>query len=170
MLTSSQKKWISHLDTKKVKIVPYNPKVKPIFEKIKREIQEVLGRVEIIHCGSTSLGILGQGEIDLYIPVPGNIFNIHLKKLIEHFGRAGSIYPTKRARFVEYVNSTKVEIFLINREIDDWTNCVKFENYLKKHPESLERYKRLKEKSDGLTVQEYYQRKLEFFNQIINLS
>ena len=101
--------------------------------------------------------------------MPKNLFNKYLKKLIEHFGKVGSIYPIKRARFVKYVDSVKIEIFLINREIDDWANCVRFESYLKKHPESIEEYKRLKEKSDGLTVQEYYQRKLEFFNQIINL-
>lgn len=167
MLTSEQKKWISHLSTKKVRIIPYNPKVKSVFQKIKKEIQKVLGKVKVVHCGATSLGISGQGEIDLYIPVSKNLFNKYLKKLIQHFGKAGTIYSLRRARFVKYVDSIKVEIFLINREISDWKNSVKFENYLKQHPEMLDKYRKLKEDGNGLTIQEYYQRKLEFFNQIM---
>ena len=169
MITPEQENWISHLDdTKKIKIISYNPKVKTVFKEMKKEIQKVLGEVKVKHCGATSLGISGQGEIDLYIPVSGNFFNECLEKLIKRFGKVGSVYPLRRARFVKYVDEIKVEIFLINKESDDWKNCVKFENYLKQYPEALGEYKKLKEESEGLTVQEYYRKKLEFINKIIN--
>ena len=168
MLTSEQENWISHLSTEKVKIISYNPKVKLVFEKAKKEIKEILGEVKVKHCGATSLGISGQGEIDLYIPVSKNFFNEYLEKLIKHFGKVGSVYPLRRARFVKYIEGIKIEMFLINKESDDWKNCVKFENYLKRHPKALEEYKKLKERSSELAVQEYYRKKLEFINKIIN--
>lgn len=170
MLTPKQEKWILHLGTKKIKIAPYNPKAKLVFEKIKKEIQEILGKTKIEHRGATSLGISGQGEIDLYIPVSENLFQKYLKKLVNYFGKPGSIYPLRRVRFVKYVDGIKIEIFLINRKTGDWKNCIKFENYLKKHSEALREYKKLKEEGDGLMTQEYYRKKLEFINKIINLS
>lgn len=168
MLTKEQEKWISHLSKEKVKIIPYNPKTKEVFNRVKKEIKEVLGDTEIVHCGSTALGILGQGEVDLYIPINEGLFDKYLDKLISHFGKAGSIYPLRRARFVKYLHGIKVEIFLINKATNDWKNCLKFENYFKKYPQSLEDYIGIKEKSNGLTVQDYYREKIEFFNRIIN--
>lgn len=167
MLSHEQEKWISHLSKEKVKIVPYNPKTKEVFNEIRQEIQEVLGKTEIIHCGSTALEILGQGEVDVYIPTAKNSFNKNLEKLIKHFGKPGSIYLLKRARFVKYIDDIKIEIFLINKEINEWKNCLKFENYLKQHPVVLKEYIRLKENSKGLTIQEYYRKKLEFINKIV---
>lgn len=168
MLTPEQEKWINHLSaTDKIKIVPYNPKAKPIFKKIKKEIQKVIGKVNIVHCGSTGLGILGQGEIDCYIPVTENLFVKYLEKLINYFGEASSVYPLRRARFVKYIDAVKIEIFLINEKSDDWINCIKFENFLKKHSGVLAEYKKLKEDNDGLSIQEYYRRKIEFINDIL---
>lgn len=169
MLTEEQEEWISHLnDEKKVEIFPYNPKTKAVFFKMKEEIKRCLGNREILHCGSTALGIPGQGEIDLYIPVFENEFDYYLDKLIGHFGKAGSIYPLKRARFVKYLEDTKIEIFLMNKETDDWKNHIIFENYLSSNSDSLEEYKKIKEDSRELSIQKYYRKKLEFINKIIN--
>lgn len=168
MLTKDQEEWILHLDNEKeVKILPYNQKAKRIFEIIKQKIKWILGDVEIFHCGSTSLEILGQGEIDAYIPVQGKDFEIFLGKLTSNFGKPGSIYPQRRARFVEYTEGIKIEIFLINKETDDWKNMVVFEDYLKANTSALKEYKEIKEKSKGSTVQGYYRRKLEFINKIL---
>lgn len=169
MLTSGQEKWINHLSTTdKIKITPYNPKTKEIFEKIKKEIREVLGAVEISHRGATSLGISGQGEIDCYIPVAENEFNRYLETMLAYFGKARSVYPLRRAAFVKYIEEIKIEIFLINKKSNDWINGLKFENYLKTHKESLEKYKKLKENSGGLSAQDYYRRKMEFINDILS--
>jgi GrpB-like predicted nucleotidyltransferase (UPF0157 family) len=65
----------------------------------------------------------------------------------------------KRARFRADERKKRVDVFLINEESGDWTNCVIFENFLKDHPEWLEKYRILKEKGNGLTVREYYRRK-----------
>ncbi len=169
MLTKEQEKWISHLSNKeRVRIIPYDPKTKEVFNRIKEKIQRILGEVEIIHCGSTALGILGQGEIDLYIPTPKNLFNNYLSKLVSYLGEAGSVYFLKRARFVKYVDNIKVEIFLINKESIDWLNLVKFEKTLKENLQFMTEYERLKKESDGLSVQDYYRRKLGFINKVLN--
>ena len=169
MLTKEQEKWLSHLSNEEiVEILPYNPETKEIFYKIKKEIGAFLGEVEILHCGSTSLGILGQGEVDLYIPIGQQLFAEYLKKIIGHFGKAGSIYPLKRARFVKYIDGIKIEIFLVNKESDDWKNSRRFEAYLKNNSKALAEYVKLKEKSRGLSVQDYYRKKIEFINKILS--
>ena len=168
MLTSEQKKWINHLsDVEKIKIIPYNPKIVVVFDKIKKEIQKVLGKVKVFHRGSTKLKISGQGEIDSYIPVNSKTFDDYLEKLIEHFGKVGTVYPLRRARFVKYINGIKIEIFLINEKSADWKNGLKFEDYLRKHPDALNEYKNLKKSCDGFSFREYYRKKLNFINKIL---
>lgn len=171
MLTKEQKKWIEHLsNTKKIKIIPYNPKIKVVFDRIKKEIQQVLGRIIMAHRGSTSLKISGQGEIDLYIPVTDKNFNDYLKKLVGHFGEAGTIYPMERARFVKYIDGVKIEIFLINNKSEGWKNGLKFESYLKKHSDVLSEYEKLKKKCDGLSVRKYYKEKIGFINKVLSMA
>jgi GrpB-like predicted nucleotidyltransferase (UPF0157 family) len=169
MLTEEQEKWISHLGSRKIKIIPYNPETKIVFEKIKNEVQNVLGKVEVAHHGATSLGISGQGEVDLFIPTPEKCFDYYLKKLITYFGKPGSIYALERARFVKYIDDIKVEIILVNKEKSGWKNSLKFKNCLLENSKLLDKYRRLKEDSDGLSIQEYYRRKTEFFNEIFEL-
>jgi GrpB-like predicted nucleotidyltransferase (UPF0157 family) len=170
MLTEEQKKWISHLSNKtKIEIFPYNPNTKKVFKKIKKEIENFLGDVEVLHCGSTALEILGQGEIDLYIPVREKEFDNYLEKLIKHIGSPGSVYPLRRVRFIKYIDDIKIEIFLINKDNDDWKNLIQFERYLKENIGALEEYRKIKKESNGLSIQNYYRNKLEFINKIINL-
>ncbi len=169
MLTKDQEKWINSLASKtnKIKIVPYDPKAKEVFEKIKNKIQTALGEVEVFHRGTTGLGISGQGEVDCFIPISENLFNEYLKKMIKRFGPAGNIYLLRRARFVKYIDGIKIEMFIINEKSFDWINSLKFEDYLKSHAEALEAYKKLKEDCEGLSVSEYYRRKTEFINDIL---
>jgi GrpB-like predicted nucleotidyltransferase (UPF0157 family) len=169
MISKEQEKWISHLGDEKIKIVPYNPETKIVFEKVKKEVRDILGEVEVAHHGATSLGISGQGEVDLFIPVPEKCFDYYLKKLIGYFGEPGSIYPLERVRFVKYIDNVKVEIMLVNKERDGWKNSLKFKNCLEQHPKILDEYRKLKEDASGLTIQEYYRRKTEFFNKIFEL-
>lgn len=162
MLTKDQEKWIKSLASKTgktIEIVPYNPKTK--------EILIVLGKIEVFHCGSTNMGISGQGEIDCYVPVSESNFDEYIRKMIAHFGSAGSIYPLRRARFVKYIDGIKIEMFIINKKHYDWINCLKFENYLKNHSEALTAYEKLKKVCEGLSVSEYYRRKTEFINDIL---
>ncbi|MCX6746282.1 MAG: GrpB family protein [Candidatus Parcubacteria bacterium] len=169
MLTTEQKEWLNHLsDTEKISIIPYNPKNKEVFKLIKSDLIKILGKVRISLCGSTFLGISGQGEIDLYIPVAKKHFNSYLDKLKSYIGKPGSIYELRRVRFVKYLNGIKIEIFLINKGSKDWINSRKFENFLKQNPKYLYEYEKLKSKCNGLSVKQYYTVKVIFINKILN--
>lgn len=169
MVTIDQQKWIDHLSDKvKIVIKPYDPSCIEKFERVKNIIQNFLREdIEVRHCGATSLGISGQDEIDVYIPVIKKNFNNYILKLTQLFGKPRSHYPLERARFVTEVDKKHIDIFLINSESEGWIKSVKFENYLRNNPEFLEKYKNLKENGNGLSVREYYGRKIEFINEIL---
>lgn len=169
MLTLEQEKWIAHLsDENKINIVPFDPTAEEKFQRVKQRIQNVLGtQMPVEHRGATSLGILGQDEIDAYVPTPEAKFNSLIDPLKTIFGEPRSLYPLERARFVTEEQGKHVDVFLINEEHDGWKNGVKFEAYLKSHPEALEEYRHLKENGNGLSVREYYRRKTEFINGIL---
>lgn len=171
MLTSEQDQWIAHLsDTDTIRIIPYDENVREIFEGVRTKVLENIGvHFSVEHHGATSLGISGQDEIDVYIPVSEKDFDETVLKMEHSFGAPRSVYPKKRARFVLIEGEKHVDIFPINRESDDWKNLVTFETYLKKNPEALNRYRILKESGNGLSVREYYRRKIEFLNEILNL-
>jgi GrpB-like predicted nucleotidyltransferase (UPF0157 family) len=125
--------------------------------------------IRVDHRGATSLGISGQDEIDVYIPVSENRFNSLLAPLSTAFGNPHSHYPLDRARFVTYEEGKHIDIFLINDSSQGWLDGIKFENYLKLHPAALLRYRVLKESGHGLSTREYYRRKIEFINEVLSL-
>ena len=169
MLTLGQEKWIAHLsDENKINIVPFDPTAEEKFQRVKQKVQNALGtQTPVEHRGATSLGISGQDEIDVYVPTPEAKFDSLIDPLKTLFGEPRSLYPLERARFVTEESGKHVDVFLINEEHDGWKNGVKFEAYLKSHPESLEEYKQLKEDGNGLSVREYYRRKTEYINGIL---
>lgn len=169
MLTKKQKDWLNHLSSdKKVTIFPFDPKVNEIFLKIKNKIQYNLGEnTRVEHRGASSLGISGQDEIDVYVPVPPSEFGSYIPKMSKVFGEPSSLYPLERVRFSEKIDGKNIDLFLINEEHDDWINGVKFEKYLKSHPADLEEYKKLKEDMNGYSVKDYYTKKNIFINKIL---
>ncbi len=169
MLTVSQETWLTHLsDIQTIKIVPFDSSCGQKFEKLRKEIQGYLGEgVLVEHCGASSLGISGQDEIDAYIPVSTQDFNSYVSLLQKLFGTPRSHYPQERVKFVTEKEGKHIDVFVINKEHDDWKNCMKFQNYLRVHKESLEEYRKLKENLSGKSVCEYYREKLLFINKIL---
>jgi len=169
MLSKKQQDWLNHLSTeKKITILPYDSRVNEIFLKIKDKIQDNLGKdTRVEHRGASSLGISGQDEIDVYVPVPPSEFDSYIPKISKVFGEPRSLYPLERVRFSEEIDGKKIDLFLINEEHEDWLKGVKFENYLKSHTKDLEKYKKLKEEMDGFSVKDYYTRKNKFINEIL---
>lgn len=169
MLTPAQEKWLEHLnDMDSVEIRSVDSKAGEKFLEIKRRIQSVLGEDVIIeHRGSTNMGISGQGELDVYIPVLPKHFDEMVDAVERILGAPRSRYPLERARFVTYLDETKAEVFVINEQSAGWTDCCRFEGYLKEHPDAMEAYRILKEAGSGLSTQRYYRRKVEFINEVL---
>jgi GrpB-like predicted nucleotidyltransferase (UPF0157 family) len=172
MLTFVQQKWIDHLsDTNKVEIFPLDPKCSEKFEKIKSQIQSVIGtKFEILHRGASSLGISGQREIDVYIPIPPEKIEELTPKMEKVFGKPSSFYPLERTKFRPKIDGTVIEIMLTNKEHESWIRGERFYEYLKENPETLEQYRKLKEDASGVSTREYYRRKIEFINDILKVS
>lgn len=169
MLTPAQQTWIDHLsDTDTISIVPFDATAEAKFLTIKQQIQSFLGTgIRVEHHGATSLGISGQDEIDVYMPVPSNTFRTFLTSLEKLFGKPSSVYPLQRARFVTSADGKHVDVFLINEDSNNWLDCITFESYLRAHPIELEAYRVLKENGNNLTVRDYYRIKTEFINDIL---
>lgn len=171
MLTPEQEKWLAHLsDSDTISMVPFDVTANEKFEQVRARIQTELGEnVRVEHHGATSLGISGQDEIDVYLPVSQDGFESLVQSLKTIFGEPRSYYPSKRARFVTTEEGKHIDIFPVNEGSDDWKNLVKFENILRNNPTKLEEYRKLKESGNGLSTREYYRRKLEFINEILGI-
>lgn len=171
MLTKEQEKWLEHLNDKdKIEILPFNPDSKKVFKEIEKEIKDFLPKVKVLHCGSTALEILGQKEIDIYVPVLEKDFDKYFKKMQTYFGKPASFYPLQRVRFVRHDIRMKITVFLMNKETKNWKDHIKFENYLKENKIALGEYIKAKEQSNGLSTREYYRKKLEFINKILKVA
>jgi GrpB-like predicted nucleotidyltransferase (UPF0157 family) len=172
MLSPEQEKWIAHLsEQEQIKIIPLDLTAQVKFEAVKKKIATVLGKEQrVVHRGATSLGISGQDEIDIYVPVSEKEFNSSIAPLSSIFGEPHSLYSLNRARFVTQEDGKHITVFLINDACDAWLNGVKFENYLRSHLDALDAYRQLKEDGNGLSVREYYRRKIEFINEVLSLA
>ena len=169
MLRPEQKKWIDHLrGDDQIKIVPWDPTCNQKYKKVKAKIQIKLGKqIKVIHSGASALGISGQDEIDIYMPVSPDRFNDFIEPLTSQFGAPRSHYILERARFVTEIEGKHIDIFLINEKCRGWIDSVKFMKYLENHTETLEQYRILKEEGNGLSTREYYRRKIEFINEVL---
>lgn len=170
MLTPKQEEWVNHLsDTNHVEIFPFDPTSEEKFKKVKEQIQTVLGKsVEILHRGASSLGISGQREIDVYIPILPEKIEEYTLEMEKVFGKPKSIYPSERTKFLEKIDGTIIEIMLTNKYHESWINGETFYSYLKENNGSLNEYRILKENGEGLSNREYYRRKIEFINSVLN--
>ncbi len=171
MLTKRQKEWINLLpDDDRVEILPFDETSQEIFEKVKEEIRANLGKeTKVEQRGSTSLGIAGQNEIDIYVPVPPSVFYAKtlVPELTKIYGPPKSIHKT-RIRFQSIDGGKKIDIFLIDEESAEWIDGIKFEDYLKTHNEALDEYKRLKYMCNGLSTRKFYEKKVAFINDILS--
>ncbi len=170
MITEEQQKWLEHLsDTGSVKIAPFDPSVEQKFKTTKKQIKSILGTTTIVlHRGASALGISGQPEIDIYIPVPPDNFNKTVIALQQEFGKPYSAYELERTKFIRAAAGTKLEIMVVNEFSKSWNDNETFFSYIKKHPEDLERYRLLKEEAAGLSNRAYYRKKIEFINEILD--
>lgn len=169
MLSKEKEAWLQKLPSdKQVTIVPFDPTAEVKYEEIKRRIQNVLGtHIPVVHRGSTSLGISGQDEIDVYIPTPPKHFNELFEDLKKLFGEPRSILPLQRIRFVTDVDGKHIDLFLINKEHSDWIDGTKFEAICRENSEIKQKYQQLKEDMNGWTIQDFYRKKNEFIASVL---
>ncbi len=169
MLTEAQEKWINHLsDTDFVSVIPHDPTCEEKFLCVEKQIQNILGIGQrVLHRGASALGISGQDEIDIYVPIVPSRFDETTNIIAKLFGAPRSHYPLERARFVTNIGGKHIDVFVINEEGDGWKESEKFYHLLMSQPDILSRYRNLKESLSGKSTREYYRSKTEFINELL---
>jgi GrpB-like predicted nucleotidyltransferase (UPF0157 family) len=170
MLSAADKKWLANIsDNEKIEIIPYDPNAEALFSKQKEQLKDILGpNIKVLHVGASGMGISGQDEIDIAIPIMAKHFDTLVDKLQKKYGKPDSFQPGIRARYNMYHSGKKMEVALINQQSPQWQRTITFERYLKTHPELLKAYKELKEMNNGRSKREYYHQKIEFINDILD--
>jgi GrpB-like predicted nucleotidyltransferase (UPF0157 family) len=168
MLTPEQQNFVDRRSNDDIKVVPFDSKSNEKFEEIKQQIQSIFRDVEVLHRGSTGLEIGGQPEIDVYIPVSSEQIPVLATEMEKVWGKPKSIYPDERTKFIRYIDGTMIEVILVNKSCKSWIEGEIFFNYLKNNKDVCEEYEKLKGIGENVTVKEYYRRKFEFMNEILD--
>ncbi|MFA6252135.1 MAG: GrpB family protein [Candidatus Paceibacterota bacterium] len=145
------------LASKKVKLLPHNPKWAELYRREEKIISSALGKAikNIQHVGSTSIqGVNSKPIIDIAIGVNSLKDAEKCIKAMEKLGYEYKYYAGIRGRrfFAKGNKSNRtfyVHIEPINGRI--WKNHILFRNYLRKHKESVKEYNDIKK----LLVKDY---------------
>lgn len=165
MLTLNQEKYLFKIpEDKKVRIVPYNPKVKEVVDDIKKKILDEGINLEVAHMGASALGISGQGDIDLYILCKEEDFHVYIPLLEKIFG--SKVPGISINKWDLSINGFEIEMYLTDPKTPSMKEQIQVFEKLKSDKELLNEYESIKSSADGLSFREYMRRKYEFFNKI----
>lgn len=131
-------------ESKKIEVVPYDPKWPQIFQKEQKLIWEVLGDncLAVHHFGSTSIpGCFAKPKIDILVVVHSllSVNSSALEKI--GFEDRGEVIPTGRY-FSKESPKVHVHIFEIGNPLIEQN--LKFRDWLCAHKEDREEYSKLK--------------------------
>jgi GrpB-like predicted nucleotidyltransferase (UPF0157 family) len=148
--------------TKKVDIKNYDPNCKKISNAIIHDLKKVAPSLKIHYVGSSSLGIIGEHDIDLVAGISYKKFGNYLPALTAKFGRPNN----KREKFIEWKivnNGYNIEFSIIDPTHDAYKRKLNGIKALRENPKILKQYKFLKMNSQEVSEREYDRRKLWFF-------
>lgn len=136
------------MDTKKLKVVPYNKNFPKIFEEEKKKISKITGNNDIYHIGSTAVpGLGGKGIIDIMIGMQNwkeaknvvrNLKSIGFKHV--HPKEQGRIFLSKHKK----PTPDNVHIHIVEKGSKQCKELLAFRNYLRRNKKEVERFLKLK--------------------------
>jgi len=166
MLTQDQKNYLEKIPgNKKVVAKPYDSSMAKIANEYIAMIRSVDSMLEVIHLGASSLGISGQGDIDLSILCPKSEFNTNQKKLSKVLGQNTSGINIIEWHFER--NGHEVSIYLADPSEPSTAGQIQVQEILKNNPDLLREYEQVKVKSAPFGYREYQRQKYEFYNKIL---
>lgn len=168
MLTPEQQNFVDRRPDDYIRVVPFDTKSEEKFEEIKKQVRLILGDIEVLHRGSSGLGVGGQREIDVYIPASPEEISRLTTEIEKVWGAPKSVYPNERTKFIKYIGETMIEVMLVNEACKSWIEGEIFFNYLKHNKIARDEYEQTKAIGEKLSIKEYYRRKFEFMNEILN--
>ena len=140
---------------------PYLKPSENLVEQLK-----VTTSLEVFWEGSLALGIPGQNDIDLYIFSEPEEFDDNLPKIVSVLGTPTYILEDK-ILWRTIKDGHKIDASLGSKNLEGVRNDMVFFNSLKGKPDLLQEYITLKQ--GDLSAREYYQKKNEFYNRVINI-
>lgn len=167
MLTKDQKNYLNKIPAnKKVKISPFNKKVTKTADEIIDAIRKIYPSLEVIHMGTSALGISGQNDIDIYAFSDPSNFDKYLPGLTKLFGKSTGKHNT----FIEWnfnKNGFGVEFYLTAPDSETMMQQITVFKTLKANKKLLKEYENLKSTMDGQSFRDYQRKKYEFYNKIL---
>lgn len=145
------------MKTKKVVVLPYDPKWKTDFESIKREIMDAVGEliVSVEHVGSTSVeGLSAKPVIDIDIVIQDYSVFDDVSRGLSNIGYTyeGDLGIKEREAF-KYSGKPHCQphhLYVCPRNSRELFRHITFRDYLRSHPEAVKKYSKIKETAAGL--------------------
>ena len=164
------------MKTKQVIVLPYDEKWAEDFIQIKTEIRQALGdlAVSIEHVGSTAVpGLSAKPIIDMDVVIEDETMLdsvIHALSKIgyEHEGNLG-IDGREAFKYDGKEHLQQHHLYVCPRDSAELERHLKFRDYLRKHPEAVREYSRIKEEGAALYPQDidkYMEYKSAFIEEI----
>ncbi len=140
------------MKTKRVVVLPYDPKWKDDFEAIKREIADAVGELTVSaeHVGSTSVeGMSAKPIIDIDVVIKDeSVFEEVVRRLAGigyiHEGDLG-IKGREAFRYSGKNHLREHHLYVCPQDSRELFRHVKFRDFLRSHPEAVKRYSEVKE-------------------------
>ena len=138
--------------TKRVVVVPYDEAWKNAFEEIKTEIEAEIGDliIGIEHVGSTSVeGMSAKPCIDIDVIIKDySVFDEIVRKLgVIGYIHEGDLGIKDREAF-KYANKPHLmthHLYVCPRDSEELHRHIAFRDFLRKNPEAVKKYSRVKE-------------------------
>ena len=145
------------MNTKRVVVLPYDPKWKSDFENIRREIESAIGDliVGIEHVGSTSVeGLSAKPCIDIDVVIKDySVFDEVIEKLEAigyiHEGNLG-IENREAFKYLDKPHLKTHHLYVCPQQSEELYRHITFRDFLRRTPEAVKRYSAVKEKAAQL--------------------
>lgn len=167
------------MKSKKVVVLPYDPKWKNDFEKIKRELENAIGglTVSIEHVGSTSVeGLSAKPIIDIDVVIGDySVFDSIVRRLgaIGYF-HAGDLGIKDREAF-KYTDKPHLQahhLYVCPQNSKELLRHITFRDFLRNNPEAVKRYGEVKETAAKLfpdNMEKYIEYKAPVIEELYSL-
>lgn len=153
---------------KKMYSVPYDPHSTEIAHELMENIHRKMPDLEIYFVGAASLGIAGQGDIDIILISPHRDFKRYIPTLTKMFDN-----PLKRrSLFTDWdfiFKGFQIELTLTYKGSSLATQQLKTFSLLKNNKKALHAYEQLKNDSQGMPMNQYVRRRLLFFTSVMGI-
>ncbi len=148
----------------------YLPRLESIFDELKEKLQMVLPNSRIEHVGSSSIpGAISKGDLDIFLGVNQVDFSKAIK-MTETIGFREKT-DTQRTKSLcmmvtdFYIEDVAIQIVANNTEFESF---IEFRDRLRKNPELVTTYNKLKLDCKGMPHEQYREIKSSFIESVLN--